>query len=477
MRIKNKKYIHVLFALGGLFSLFLLLAGKWDTAGALWVVMFSLLPALWVALSTSYLSLKIFCATALITQFITVPVFFLQADRYTFDNHRPFSFTTMETLPVFLILGMFLWLAASVVKISQSVIGKPVQWTDSSTHFYTASSVKHKPIFVIGIILLMAFSLPVKFWMFTMGIGIVGVSPPQLPFRLSGILVYTFGYIVPIGIGYLYHKTNRSSLLLSSLIAVYALLIGISSSSKGVVLLTTAPIIAFALLDRRWTILGVSGLLAGFGVILTSASREIVHISDGLTTGFFTNLGTIGTLAETLATLEWSPEMLLFFVDISKRVEGFQGLLLASRFNPDSVGGAWALFSKSIVGSWADLGHDAMHLEYLGYTIPYGFYNIAASLNAWMLMAANQNVLMVFPFVIYVALTLVILEKMLMRAAHKYRLPPQLAKVVLLLATLWFYTGPGTPEFIMLFTVSIIFGLLPALRLGHTSRPARIAME
>lgn len=473
MRIKKNKYLRYLLVLAGLFSLILLLAGKWETVGALWVVIFCLLPAVWVALGTSYLSLRIFCATALITQVITVPVFFLQADRYAFGGHRPFSFTTMETLPVFLLLGMFLWLAASVVKLSQSVIGKPVQWTDSRTHFVTASSAKHQTMFVIGIILLIAFSLRVKFWMFAMGIGIVGVAPPQLPFRLSGILFYTFSYIVPLSIGYLYLKTNRSSLLLSSLIAVYALLIGLSSSSKGVVLLTMAPIIAFAWLDRRWTILGASGLLAGFEVILVTASREIVHISDGLTTGSFVDLGTIGTLAETLARLEWSPEMLLIFVDISKRVEGFQGLLLASQFNPDVVGGAWAIFAKSINGPWADLGHDAMHLEYLGYTIPMGFYGVAASLNAWMLMAANQNVLMVLPFVIYAALTLVILEKMLMRAARKYRLPLPLAQSVLFFATLWFYTGPGTLEFQTLFVVSVIFGLLPALRLGHSFHPAR----
>ena len=476
MHIKKNKYLLSLLALTGLFSLFLALMGAWQAAGALLIVIICLLPSVWVALRTSYLGLKIFCTTALITQVITVPVFYLQADRYPFGGHRPFGFTVMEALPTFLFLGLFLLLVAYLVKQSEWVVGEPVQWTDANQrargNALSDGAASSQTIFVIGITLLIVVSLPVKFWMFDMGIGLVGAPPPQLPYRLSGILFYMFNSIIPLSIGYLYLKTHRKSLVLALIISAYAVVIGFTAVSKGVVLLTIAPIVAFAWLDRRWAILGVSGLLAMFGVMVATASREIVHISDGLTTGSFTDMGALGTLVEVMALLEWSPEILLIFVDIAGRVEGFRGLLLASQFNPDAVGGAWAIFAKSINGNWADLGHDAMHLEYLGYTIPSGFYGIAASLNAWMMMAANKYLLMVLPFVLYAALSLVILEKMLMRAAHKYRLPLPLAQAVLFFATMWFYTGPGTLEFRVLFTASIIFGLLPALRLGHKSRPA-----
>ncbi len=481
MRIKKNKYLRYLLVLAGLFSLILALAGKWQVAGALWVAIICLLPSVWVALRTSYLGLKIFCTTALITQVITAPVFYLQADRYAFGGHRPFGFTAMEALPIFLVLGLFLWLVACLVILCERVVGAPVQWADASLRAggsaLSAGAASRQTIFVIGIILLIAISLPVKLWMFEMGIGLTGAPSPQLPYRLSGILFYVFNSVIPLCIGYLYLKTHRKSLALALIISVYAVVIGLTAVSKGIVLLTIAPIIAFAWLDRRWAILGVSGFLVAFGVMVAAASREIVHISDGLTTGSFTGLGVLGTLVEVMARLEWSPEMLLIFADIAGRVEGFQGLLLASQFNPDTVGGAWAIFAKSINGNWADLGHDAMHLEYLGYTIPMGFYGVAASLNAWMLMAANQNLLMMLPFVLYAALTFVILEKMLMRIAHKYRLPLPLAQAVLFFVTLWFYTGPGTLEFRVLFTLSIVFGLLPALRLGHISQPVRIAME
>ena len=464
----------------------LLLTGEWQTATALWVVILCLLPAMWVALSTAYLSLKIFCTTLLITQVITVPLFYLQADRYTFGGHRPFGFTALETLPIFLLLGLFLWLTASLVKLSQRVIGRPVPWSETRQLMGGSGLLRAlQPVrtqrqtpFVIGIFLLMAISLPVKLWMFDMGIGIVGTPPPSLPYRLSGILTYLFGYIVPLAIGYCFIKTKRDSLLLALLISVYALLIGASATSKGVVLLTTAPIVAFAWRDRRWAIMGISGLLSCFGVMIASASREIVHVADGLTTGSFTELGLLGTLFETLARLEWSWELLLYiFSDIAGRVEGFQGLLLASQFNPEAVGGSWEILIKSINSGWADIGHDAMHLESLGYTIPKGFYNVAASLNAWMLMASNRNFFWVLPFAIYATVTFVILEKLFMRAARKYNLPLSLVQAVIFLVTMWFYTGPGTLESQVLLAVSVFFGLLPALRLGHLSRSAGVAMK
>lgn len=472
IKLKNIFYLFVLLCL---VSLFLILADEWEAVGAFWIMIVCLLPAMWMALRTSYLSIKIFCATVLITQIITVPLFYLRPDRYLFDEHRPFSFTAVDALPIYLHLGIFLFLVATVLKVSQRLIGRPAQWTASRTisnasGAMIAGRVRRQTMYVIAIFLLMLISLPVKFWMFDMGVGIVGAPPPRLPFRFSGILTYLFGYIIPLAIGYFYIKSKRNSLLLVLIISAYALLIGVSSSSKGIMLLTMAPIIAFAWFDRRWTILSLSGLMTGFGVLVVAASRQIVHISDGLTTGSFTELGTLGTLVKTFALLEWSPEMLFIFADITDRVEGFQGLLLASQFNSDAVGGAWNLFIKTINNGWISLDHDAMHLEYIGYTIPLGFYNIASSFNDWMFMATNKNPLMVLPFVAYAALTLIILERMIMRAAYKYRLSLHLAQAIVFLTTMWFYTAPGSREFLTLLLVSIIFGVLPAIRLGNTLR-------
>ena len=431
-----------------------------------------LLPAIWVALDTSYFSLKLFCATALITQIITLPVFYMQLDRYAFSDHRAFGFAPLDVLPIFSLLGLFLWLLASTVKVCEAWFGRPKELVNSNDvknfqdnrNVVEITNVLNQKQFIIGIILLVIISLPVKIWMYEMGIGIVGVSPPRLPLKLSGILTYMFGMVVPLAIGYLYIKTKRNSMLLVGLISVYSLIIGVTSASKSVALFALVPIIAFSWIDRRWSIFALSGLMAGLGVTIAAASREITHVSDGLTTGASTALGAIGTILETINQLEWSWEMLLIFVGIAGRIEGFQGLWLASQFNSSAIGGGLGLFLNSISHGLSILDHDAMHLEYLGYTIPYGFYGIVASLNGWMMMASNSNILMIIPFVLYTSVTLIILEKMLMRAAFKYKLALPIARAMLFFSTLWFYTGPGTLEFQAMLFAFIFAGYLPRMQ-------------
>ena len=274
------------------FSFVLLLFDEWQTAGALWIAILCLTPALIISLNTNYLSLKIFCFTAFITQIISVPSFYLQPDHYQSTDYRPFYYTAMEVLPVYLQLGLFLFLVAFLVRASQSLIRRPMQLSYTTPDMVVTEGNKIKPkrklkkgntknnlLFTVSIFLLIAISLSVKIWMFNMGIGIVGAQPPSLPYRLTGILTYLFGVIIPISIGYLYIKTKRTSLLLALLISGYSLLIGLASASKGAVLMATAPVIAFAWSDRRWAIFGSTFLLAGVGVIYAVASRDIVYVS------------------------------------------------------------------------------------------------------------------------------------------------------------------------------------------------------
>jgi hypothetical protein len=462
-------YFHKLIVWSVSFSFIFVLTGELKAAGAIFVVIACLLPAMWLSLTTNYLSLQIFCAISLLTQLISVPFFYVAPDRYQFNAYRPFNFEVLDALPPLVIVGMFLLTTVYFVKVIQCFVGKPAPWSVTDQFGISIKAPTRQLPFIAGILLLIATSLPIKFWMFANGVGMVGVEPPLLPFRLSGILFYVFNYFVPLVIGYLYIKTRRKSLALALIIAIYAIIMGLTSSSKGVVLLCTAAIIAFAWLDKRYVIFAAATLVSGLGVALSAASRAIVHISDGLTVGAMTDLGVIGTLYETILRVEWG-QVVLIFVEISNRIEGFQGLFLASQFNADVVGGARPLFFKSMNMKWAALDHDVMHQEYLGYTIPLGFYNIAASVNAWLLMASNRNLLMILPFALYAGTILAFLETMVRNVGRKYKIPSRLVQAALVISLLWFYIGPGTSEFLFILSCSALLGFLPAIRFGLNRR-------
>jgi hypothetical protein len=271
-----------------------------------------------------------------------------------------------------------------------------------------------------------------------------------------------FDYL--IALAYLYIKTKRNSLLLALIVSVYAVMIGLLSLSKSVVFLPIAPIVAFAWMDRRWVILSFSSLLAGLGVTIVVLARSIVYFHDGNTIGVYTELGALGTLSESLARFSWSSDLLMVAVDIANRFEGFQSMFLASQFNVDAVGGGWHMFLHvASFGRWGGFDHDAIHFEYLGYTIPLGLYGVGATFNSYMMMAVNKNILMVLPFATYAAITLIMLERSVMRASRKYRLPPAIAQAGLFFTVMWFYTGPATLLFSVLLAASVIFSLVPAL--------------
>jgi len=272
-------------------------------------------------------------------------------------------------------------------------------------------------------------------------------------------------------IGYLYIKTARKSFLLVVILSVYALLLGISTASKSVVLMITVPIIAFAWMDRRWIILVSSVMFAGFGVIMTSLSRKIVYVSNGFTTASFTDLGTLGTLTETFSMVDFSPKLFLIFVAIAARVDNFQGLFLASEFNPDVIGGSWAVLLKTILYTWAEFDHDATHMEYLGHTVPIGFYNVIASVSGRLIMSASNNITMILPFALFTTITLVVLEKTLLRTAYNHKVLLPIAQAVLFYLTLLFYVAPGRPIFITFFLASIVISFIPAIKLRKARLP------
>lgn len=444
------------------------------------MVVVCLLPATWYALGTNYLTLKIICFTALVTQIITVINFYLQRNTYSFYNHRPFEFNALSGLEAFLILGVFLWMLVFLVKMAGNIINFSFRY---HTYHHSVSisnfsgevvkiNLQQNIFFPISIILIIILSLPIKLWMFGMGIGLVGTPPPQLPYKLSGILFYLFNYIVPVLLAYLYIKTRRSSLLISFAVSIYAILIGILSVSKSVVLIPIAPIVAFAWFDKRWLIFLSSIFFASFGVMAVIIARSIVHIYDGFSINAFLDLGGLGTIIEVVTNTTWSSEIFKVFIDIANRFEGFQSMILASKFNAEAIGGPWNILLNLITfGSNSIIDHDSIHMEYFGYTLPSGIFGVGQTFNAWLLMAVNNNIFMILPFLIYASVVVIIFEDAMLKVSKKYLLLPTISNSILFFIAMWFYTGPATLIFFIFLLFTVIFSILPRIVILNKFKP------
>ena len=490
-----RKLLARLGLLSLLVTLALVLVGEVQTAVAWWIMIACLLPALiWVRRS-QFLSIKVFVWTTFVTMAVTTPMFYLNPKLYTLQNHRPFDFTGLESLYVFSRVGVFLLVFLFITGILELFLKLPKensgftaanvivpQITTTKSQFSIAQ-VRPLTSLISSclIVTVITAMVPLNSWMFDMGIGLTGAAPPELPYRLSGILAYFARLFIPMLLAFLYLRTRRRSLFIVGILGLYSLFLGVSTVSRSTALMIILPALVFALLDRRWILFGASAIFLTLSLAMASFSREVVFTVVGGVSGSNTSLGVINVLLEVAENLEWN-RILSIIPAIVGRIESFQSLWLASHVDPTSLGGGWSVLTKVVHWGLIDLGHDAVHLEVLGYTVAEGFYNVSAGVLAYMLWAMGESWFFSVSFALLYALFLMIQERSLQMIANRYAIQSLYISPLLVLLTANYFISPGWPigNFVLLAVICFSrlprFGVLAALlaRIGVSFVGSRV---
>ena len=455
------KYLLIIFLLASFSSILL---QNFLVAGILGAIFLCLMPSVVLSFFCKSISIKIFTLVILITQFITAPIFYLFPDQYMYDFHREFNFTINEAFAIFSKVGAFLFLLCLSFRVAEELTLK------SSLSQKSLISVKNNEksstnlIYLFFIFLLISFSLPAKFWMFNNGVGLVGIEPPSLPFRLSGILFYTFNFLVPILLGYLYIKTNRNKTSVALIFGIYYTLIGVASVSKAVALIGLAPIVAFAFRDKNWIIFSIGVFFLLLSVGLADAARALVYLTSS--SGAILANNTEGLIEIIVSTFELFDLTQLYLVigDIANRVEGFQSLMLSYNFNPENVSSRWTFLIQAVNNSLAFIDHDLLHIEYLGVTISQDFYLVAASLPSIMLLATFNDWLMMLPFIIFTLIILIFIESQCLLFSKKYKVDLTIHNAIIFFLTFVFYIAPGSNIIIFPLVCMFLLNIFPRIR-------------
>jgi hypothetical protein len=427
-----------------------------------------------------FLSVKVLIWLTFLTQAVTMLLFYLYPDNYAFHRHRPFYFTGLESFPVFFDVGIFLIVFISVASFfgrlfktsnqQKSEINSQQRFLLSAQEMLTKRSNSPTPrvrkstsIVSTGfIILIVVLMIPLNIWMFKMGIGLTGAPPPRLPYKLSGILTYFAKLVVPFLLNFLYLRTRRQSLLLMMILGLYSAVAGLSTISRGTLLLILLGPLTFAFLDRRWILFSLAAVFMSINLSLVNTSRSLVMIVQQGISGSDTSLGLINTFWESLANIKWN-FVWLSIPTIVGRFESFQHLWLASNVNPASMGGGWAILTKVIDWKLIDLGHNAVHLEVLGYTVPEGYYNVSAGLLAYLLWAVGESRFFHLPFATLAALFLILQEISLRSIWNLYTINTLLLNPLVVLLSLAYIVSPGMNVVNVVFIIIFIFARLPRL--------------
>jgi hypothetical protein len=439
-----------------------------------------LIPALLWGQRSQFISVKIFVWLAFISQAMTMPLFYLNPEAYaSFQSHRPFGFTGLESLHVFVRLGAFLLVFLIIVAFLERIIKLPLSiasikyrpamqmlTTPKSWRKLLKVNQKTSLLSTTLILFIVLIMIPLNDWMFQMGIGITGVSPPTLPYHMSGILFYLVKWIVPALLAVLYYRTNQRSLILVVILGFYSIYFGLSTSSRsGALSILLIPIV-LALLNRRWLLFTIGLMLSFIGIGLTTASREFVHLVSGGVTSADTSLGILGVFIEVIRSYEWI-DLWLVLPAVIGRMTSFEGLFFASQVDPSTFGGGFAVWLKTLHWGLADLGHEAVHLQVVGYVPPIGFYNATADLYAYAFWGGNGMIAYYLVFALSAALFLMIQEQAIGKVASRYGFIGRLRTGLVFLLSIFYIVGVGSPMFVYIFFVIFIFSRLPKIGIGR----------
>lgn len=468
INIKIVRYISIIYFI----IIFILLMSGNSEAILAWSIMFiCLLPPLVIVQKNKFLSIKIIIWIIFLSQVISLPMFYLTPESYMFQAYRPFMFTGLESFKVYGRLSAIVYSLVILSNIIEKLLNiKSIQLIKENHSNQNLSLIKSKfinlfnlkkvtPFASIKIIFIIILIIPLNNWMFISGIGLTGVEPPRLPFHLSGILSYFVKFLIPIILSVLYIKSKRSSLTIILVLGLYSTFLGVSTVSKGAALLVILAPTIYSYIDRKWIYLVTSILFLSFSTGLASASREIVYLVSNNINFSNTGDGLLNTIFSTLFDFKWD-QFYLLLPSIIGRIDSFENFWLASNVNPSTFGGGGAILTKIFDWRLIDLGHDAVHFEVLGHTVPEGFYNVSASFIDFTLWAVNGSSIYFFIFPLFAIAYLYIQEYLVYRLFNKYHLNSAITKTFIFAVVITFYINPGMPMNNFIFILLIAFFLI-----------------
>jgi len=437
-----------------------------EVLGAVVVHLMFTAPFLLLITCRNSFTVALYICIATTASVVTLIAFYLTPEHYYFNEHRPFGFGALSAFKVSGLLGLFFLLLIALDSLIGAFNIFPMKRSPRRQNgsLYAVNrevsspnySKKSAPI----ILLLLTLTLVIKPWMFSNGVGLVGIEPPKLPFKMSGALFYLFNWIVPWSIALLYTRSRRS-LGVFLFVVIVGIISGICSLSKAVLLFFMLGPIFYSLYDRHWYRFVFSIIACSVGLAAVLSARSILYlIVDG---EVFLNLThQISTFAPLLMTeLKFSYETFFVLVSVMDRVDGFQSLHLSSNFDSSAVGGGWQLFLRFLYSPWSEINIDAMHVEFMGFSLPSGFISVTGTITSQMLMTSNSNIYWLGLFAVAVVIFSRLVEYACKLIAIKYNMPSSIKFGILFGFSMFYYLSPGVPSVYIGLAILIFLAFSP----------------
>lgn len=319
-------------------------------------------------------------------------------------------------------------------------------------------------IFIFG-----SFYLIIQYFAFENSLGITGVQQYSLPYKLTGILFYFSKYLSPIIMALLYFKSKKSYTIVVFVLFV-AVFVGLTSASRGVMLLISAPIVFDFLSNKKYKSLILSCLIILIGFIFITEARNFIYDKNEIGTVIKSSEVTVPELAFQVSQILFYESNYSALFRIGRVFEPIENLFLASGYNSYNIpGGPEGVFSRTIYRGISPIDNDAHHMEWVGMVPSEGFVFGGRMLSTAIILF-NDNIILFIFLTAYISFILVFIESLCRNLEEKYNINSFVMRFLKFGLVSVFFIEFGSKIFIfILFSLSFL-NFMPRLRLGVSRR-------
>jgi hypothetical protein len=430
-------------------------------------------PPFLLSLNTNLIYLKLITFLSFITQLITVPLFFIFKDDFSFIDIKPFKYTSIDTLNLLMKPALFIYFICIFSILFSSVIKNNINVRKIPCNNFVFKDKIHqriqsKGIYSIILLIIVITLIPLHVWMFSNSVGMVGVNPPSLPFKISGILHYFTKLFIPLIIGYLYYKSNKNYFI-SFVLLLYGILLGLTTLSRSSFLMISVTMLIFSFIDNK----KLKIIILSFGTIVGASVITVIRDTIYSLFGNEVVANTSGGVSQVLINLFENTDIQIFngtfllknFQGIFGRIEGFGNLIMANYYDLTKVGKPIQFITLLIWHGISPLNTDLHHIQWQGNTLPEGFYNGGAILSNSVIVG-NFNLFLLILSSLVVVFMLYLMEKNINFIIKYFKLPILLnAAIIFFFTTIYFIDNGGSDLFFYSFLLIVITSFILRFKL------------
>jgi len=333
-----------------------------------------------VAYKQRSMVLTMFMGFTFISHAIAPAFFFLQKRSYSYSGDfgavKNFGFGAGELLRIY---GTVFVFTAAVLLFT--IVGIRMTRRRGPRRVFVSGDPKktrRRALYdVLIIVFLIVVAVPQSMMMYRWRVGVTGLVSPILPFRLTGILYYSRGFLYPVLLFVAYALSKRK---LPTMVAIllYAWLAGLCSSSRYVLVISMVPVILFAFLDRQRIRFVVATAIAGFAFMTVTYSRTYIY-SESLPLREY--------IVSSIESREEHPKIRFWDLvgGIALRLYGPQDIVLAYQYDVSSR-------VHAAVNWFTDRPVVDLNTEFYGMTFAEGSgFGVGIGLHAWMVVLSRRN--------------------------------------------------------------------------------------